>query len=403
MPILAAAAVGLGSLPVALNMGRAAALQYAQPVKWSAAGKSIKQLSLTVGLGAMGGAIFAFLNFPLPWLCGAMVVTAIVSLCGVRLGISTPVRDTIQPIIATMIGSTFTPLVMEDLVDSAIATPFMLANTILIAGCVLVYLHRSRQFDHGTVYLSSVPGGMSQLVQLMHHSKSPQIVCVFQTVRLLLIVGAIPVLLLLNGFHADRAFFQHSIVEMSVADVVLMLGAILLGARIGAALRFPTPILTGPLLFAGTLHLLGISKALPPAELLVPAQVILGAWIGCRFSGIKVNSLLVSARMAIVSTLVIVIASFASAVLLSVCSGFSLATALLIITPGGLGETSLIAMVFNTNPKLVAIQHTIRILFLYFSVPFLLERWWLPMMTRTEPVSETSPRLEACDRMDRAA
>jgi uncharacterized membrane protein AbrB (regulator of aidB expression) len=188
-----------------------------------------------------------------------------------ELGISTPVRDTIQPIIATMIGSTFTPLVMRDLLDSAIATPFMLANTILIAGCVLAYLHRSRQFDHGAVYLSSVPGGMSQLVQL------------------------------------------------------------------------------------------------------------------------------------IVSTMIIVIASFASALLLSVCSGFSLATSLLIITPGGLGETSLIAMVFNTNPKLVAIQHTIRILFLYFFVPFFLQCWWLPMMTRTKPATEPSPCLETCGRMDRAA
>src|SRR5262249_50605069 len=174
MSILAATAIRFGSFPVALNLGRAAALQYGQPVKWSAAGRSIRQLSLTVGLGALGGGIFAFLNAPLPWLSGAMVVTAIVALCGVRLGISTPGRDTIQPIIATMIGSTFTPLAMQDLVDSAIATPFMLANTILIAGCVLVYLHRSRQFDHGTVYLSSVPGGMSQLVQLMHHSKSPE-------------------------------------------------------------------------------------------------------------------------------------------------------------------------------------------------------------------------------------
>jgi membrane AbrB-like protein len=357
-----------------------------------------------------------------------MVVTAIVSLCGVRLGISTPVRDTIQPIIATMIGSTFTPLVTQDLLDSAIATPFMLANTILIAGCVLVYLHCSKQFDHGTVYLSSVPGGMSQLVQLMHHSKSPEIVCVFQTVRLLIIVGAIPIILLLNGFHADRAFFQHSIAEMSAPDVVLTVGAILLGPRIGAALRFPTPILTGPLLFAGIFHLLGISKALPPAELLVPAQIILGAWIGSRFSGIKVKSLLISARMAIVSTMIIVFTSFASALLLSICAGFSLATALLIITPGGLGETSLIAMVFNTNPKLVAIQHTIRILFLYFTVPLVLQSWWMPMMTRAKhharlvtktggdpvrradhrsddprPAKDVRSRLEARDLTDRAA
>jgi membrane AbrB-like protein len=350
---------------------------------------------MTVGLGALGGAIFCFLNAPLPWLSGAMVVTAIASLCGARLGISAPVRDTIQPVIASMIGSTFTPLVMKDLVDASIATPFMLANTILIAGFVLVYLHRSKQFDHGTVYLSSVPGGMSQIVQLMHHSKSPEIVCVFQTLRLLLIVGAIPIMLLVSGFRADRAFFQHSILAMSVPDAVLMFSAIVLGPRIGAALRFPTPILTGPLLFAGILHLLGIGKALPPAELLVPAQVILGAWIGCRFSGIKVKSLLTSIRMAIVSTMIIVTASFASALLLSICSGFSLATALLIITPGGLGETSLIAMVFNTNPKLVAIQHTIRILFLYFSVPFLLERWWLPMMMSDKTGRRSSrPRLQ---------
>src|SRR5262245_33913856 len=108
---IAAAAVGLGAIRIALNLRRVAALHQFQTVKWSVAGKSIKQLSLTVGLCAFGGGIFAFLNAPLPWLSGAMVVTAIVSLCEVRLGISTPVRDTIQPIIATMIGSTFTPLV----------------------------------------------------------------------------------------------------------------------------------------------------------------------------------------------------------------------------------------------------------------------------------------------------
>ena len=45
---------------------------------------------LAIALGLAGGALFSLLNWPLPWLLGALVFTFTASFAGLQLGIRNP-------------------------------------------------------------------------------------------------------------------------------------------------------------------------------------------------------------------------------------------------------------------------------------------------------------------------
>ncbi len=76
-------------------------------------GAEWRPLGSAIGIGAIGSVIFSLLGLPLAWLLGAMVATTIASLSGLRVNVPNRVRTLFVAILGVMLGSTFTPEIVD--------------------------------------------------------------------------------------------------------------------------------------------------------------------------------------------------------------------------------------------------------------------------------------------------
>ena len=68
---------------------------------------------MAIAIGAIGGAIFFQMALPLAWMLGAMCATTLAALAGAPLAFWSPLRTIMIAIIAALLGSGFTPEVLE--------------------------------------------------------------------------------------------------------------------------------------------------------------------------------------------------------------------------------------------------------------------------------------------------
>ena len=71
-------------------------------------------LAATLGLGAAGGAVFAYYRLPLAWMLGAMFATMPLAVAGVGLRMDLRLRMLMIAVLGVMIGGAFSPAVLAD-------------------------------------------------------------------------------------------------------------------------------------------------------------------------------------------------------------------------------------------------------------------------------------------------
>ena len=64
-------------------------------------------------LGVVGGAVFAALNLPLPWMLGAMLFTSAAAVAGARIVVPIGLRSIMVVVLGIMLGSAFDPWVTQ--------------------------------------------------------------------------------------------------------------------------------------------------------------------------------------------------------------------------------------------------------------------------------------------------
>src|ERR687897_1218245 len=105
---------------------------------------------VALGLGAIGGGLFAALALPLPWLLGALAATTTASLLGLGLAVPGSLRQPMIALLGVMLGGTFTP---ERLAGAAAWLPSLAAlpfYVLAVGALILLYLRRMSDFDRPT-------------------------------------------------------------------------------------------------------------------------------------------------------------------------------------------------------------------------------------------------------------
>ena len=87
-----------------------------------------------LGLGALGGAGFAALGLPLPWLLGALAATTAASLAGLELRVPEQLRRPMVAVLGTMLGTTFAPERLEGALGWLPTLAVLPAYVILVGG-----------------------------------------------------------------------------------------------------------------------------------------------------------------------------------------------------------------------------------------------------------------------------
>ncbi len=319
------------------------------------------------------------LGLPLPWLLGAMMVTTVLSLAGVRLQPPVASRKLVLVVIGVMLGAAFTPDLAGQIGLWGFSIAAMLVATMVMMVTAVWLGRHLAGYSMATAIYSGAPGGLSAITLMAADSDADlRIVGITHAVRILILLLAIPPVLHLFG-SADLQLTASSgagwLAMPSLDDALLLTLAGALGAGLGRLLRLPNPLLFGPVLLSGALHVSGMTSAEIPPVLTALAQIVIGVSVGVRFQGAPLRTLGVPFAMAVMQAVLLLMMAIAAAWLVAVVTGTSLVAALLAYMPGGAPELSLVALSLNIEPAFVTSHHLLRITVLLLLLPVLQKRW----------------------------
>ena len=334
------------------------------------------RLGRTLVVGAVGGALFAWLNLPLAWMLGAMVATTAVSLGGANLYVPGPMRSIMVAIIGVLLGASFTPEVVEKAREWPLTIGCLLLYLGVLVGALFLYFHRIVGLDVPTAYFSATPGGLSEMVITgAAMGADDRTIALIHTSRVLLVVLAIPLWYrFMTGVATTPSAMGPSIGAIGLADVAVLAACAVAGVVAGRLLRLPAYRLSGPLLASAAVHVTGLNESAPPWEVVAAAQVVVGSAIGARFTGVPIRRVLGLMAAALVSTVLMLAATVSFALVLAPATGLDWRSIVLAYAPGGLAEMSLIALSLGIETAFVATHHVIRIGLIVVAAPLVFAR-----------------------------
>ena len=318
-------------------------------------------IAVALGLGTAGGAIFAALGLPLPWLLGALAATTAASLSGLELRVPEALRRPMIAVLGAMLGTTFTPERLEGALGWLPTLSALPLYVVLVGSLIFVYLRRCSAMDPTSAFFAASPGGLSEMIALSYQFGGDQRrVSLVHGARLLFIVGTIPFLARWFG-HPPPA--RASAVKLSIDPLGLLVLAALaaIGYAIACGVRLPAATFVGPLLGSAAAHVLGLVEITPPYLLMALAQLVIGSSVGARFSGTPVWLIGQSLLLGAGATVIMLLITLVFGGVLHLLTGYSLALLLLAFIPGGFTEMSLIALAMGVDPAFVVTHHSVRV------------------------------------------
>ncbi|HEX2478735.1 MAG TPA: AbrB family transcriptional regulator [Geminicoccaceae bacterium] len=318
-------------------------------------------VALALVLGALGGATFAALNLPLPWMLGALAVTTVASVGGLELRVPELLRRPMIAVLGAMLGTTFTPARLEGALDWLPSLAALPLYVILVGGLIFVYLRRCSDFDPTSAFFAASPGGLSEMIALSDQLGGDQRrVSLVHGARLLFIVSTVPFLAQLFGYQPpDRSPGLDLAFDPRALGLLTALGVA--GYLLARWLRLPAATFVGPLLGSAAGHILGWIEVDPPYLLMALAQLVLGSAVGARFSGTPVALIGRTLLLAAGATVIMLLVTLAFGGALSALTGHPLTLLLLAFIPGGFTEMSLIALAMGVDPAFVVTHHSLRV------------------------------------------
>jgi membrane AbrB-like protein len=325
-----------------------------------------------IAVGGAGGALFAAIHAPLPWVLGSMAACAIASIARLPIAASGATRRPMAAVIGVVLGSSFHP----DLIAQARAwwLPLLLLPPFLaLAGllCVL-WFRRVARFDPATAYFAGMPGGIAEMVVMGgERGADERTIGLIHGARIFLVVFILP--FVIRHFHGAAAIPVAPVTSVSAwpsPDLFLWGGiSLAAGLTLGRALHLPAWHLMGPLAVSAALHMTGITDFRVPGWLLAAAQVGLGATIGCRFAGLQLRAFVRLLALAAGSTAILMALTFATAIVLGRATGLDIALLALAYSPGGLAEMSMVALSLSLEPGIVVVTHLARVAIVLLFAP----------------------------------
>lgn len=326
----------------------------------------------TLLLGAAGGFVFAWFALPLPWMLGPLTAGLIGAFARLPLRGPKLIAAPMRAVLGVLLGASFTPTMLAQAADLAASLALLIPYIALSAVLGIVYLMKVARYDFATSYFAAMPGGLNDMVlfaeeQGADHRK----VSLIHGTRILLIVFFIPFYIQLSSHVViDRsAAGWVGLTDLTWGGAALLLACAVIGYPLGRWLRLPGAALMGPMLLSALLHLSGVSDAKPPDLLVILAQITIGTMIGARYVGVPRGEILRTIGLSVGLVVILLAVTFSFTWMVPNLLGYSWIGVLLAFSPGGLAETSLIALALGVEVAYVASHHVFRVVMVIALAP----------------------------------
>lgn len=329
---------------------------------------------LALGIGAAGGAVFAWFRMPLAWMMGAMCLTTASAIAGARVKVYPPLRALMVAVLGVMLGSAFRPEMFERAGEWTVSLSALFLFIALSAALATGYFRRLARYDRTTAYFSAIPGGLNEMILVGNAmGGDDRTIALTHASRILIVVLIIPFWFrLVEGYvppagGVGAAFAP--VLSIPLKDLAILAFCGLAGFFGARALGLPAAALTGPMALSAAAHLTGLTASRPPSELIVAAQVVVGAAIGCRFAGAPIRRVRRAILVALGSTVLMLAVCTAFSLTVNGLTGLPVEALVLAYAPGGLAEMSLIALALGIDPAFVSTHHVVRIFLVVVLAP----------------------------------
>lgn len=327
----------------------------------------------------------AALGTPLPFMLGSLMATALVVAFAQHrfpegYAFPMPFRMVFVGVIGTMIGARLTPDTLGLLPLLAVSVPAVLVFVPVAHALNYAVFRRLGGYDRATAFYSASPGGLFEAILFGEEAGADvRILTMMQFLRIIAVVTLVPVGMSIWEGHpvGSAAGLSFGTGQSDWHHIPLVLAIAVAGLWLGKRLHVPAAQLIGPLIVAGALTMTGLVEIAAPGWMVAVAQVVLGAGLGIRFTGMSRTMFLRGTGLSVVSVAVMMALGIALSVILHAVSGLPLDMLVVSFAPGGVVEMSLIALSIAANPAIVTLHHLVRILFTVVEMSVARARGWI--------------------------
>lgn len=312
-------------------------------------------------LAALAGGALAYLaHIPLAWVLGPLVVTAALSLSGIKVWSSVVGRRGGQLVIGAGLGLNITAAL---LLEISIWIPVMVVTAlcaVLVTSSFSVLLQRFARLDRSTAYFAMMPGGLSEMANVgASVGARAEPIALAQAVRIAFVVLVLPPAIIALDIHGEFLSIDDAL-ALPYQEVALILAMSFIGVWAMSIIRMANPWMLGGLVTAAVLSSSGLVDGQLPRIVFYGGQFLLGVAIGARFKQDIVARLPRLFFLMLAFTLAVTVTLFGFGAILSQFTGLDLATAALASSAGGVVEMALTAKILQLNIALILGFHIVR-------------------------------------------
>ena len=325
--------------------------------------------ALAVALPA--GALFDWLDTPIPWMVGPMVAVAAINLIGIRVHSIPYGRQLSQVILGSAVSLYFTPPVVAVLGANIGAIVLATVAAFVIGGLGAATLSKASGVDGKSAFFSSIPGGsmaMANLAQKYGAQVPP--VAVTHSLRVCLVVIVVPFSLTYGGIPLDASPYTPKL-PFDLPVLIIWLAAGFVVGEISERLHLHNGYMMMPIFMGAGLTITGVELSSVPSWMTDFAQLMFGLILGERYERAFFIKHKMFIPFAMINAVFILVASIAVALCLVWAFDLPIATMIIATAPGGLAEMAITAQALQVGVPMVIAFHLFRIVVVNMGTQFI--------------------------------
>src|SRR3982075_92901 len=219
----------------------------------------------TLVIGSIGGALYLWAGLPGGLISGAMIAVGVAAIAGRPLTMPPLLTQAVLVLLGISLGS----LMSRQLLQHVSAYPLTIGLLALATFCSTfgssLYLQRIHGWDRTSAFLAGSPGALSQITMLaIERGADVSAIAVVQTMRVILLTAALPLLLALTGI-APSSPPAAAVAIASPLELTELIAASVAVALLLRLMKFSASWMFGAMIGTSVLHGTGlIEGGLPP-------------------------------------------------------------------------------------------------------------------------------------------
>ena len=324
----------------------------------------------TLALGAAGGGLFLWAQLPGGLITGAMIAVGVAAIAGRPMTVPPVVTQSVLILLGISLGS----LASRELLQHVSAYPVTIALLALATFCSTfgssLYLQRFHGWDQTSALLAGSPGALSQIIVLAaERGADVPAIAVVQTVRVIILTAALPMLLAMTGLAPSAPPGLAALGVASPLELAALVAAAVAVALLLRLIKFPASWMFGAMVGSSLLHGAGLVEGGLPPWLRGVGLVGIGALIGARFARMKVKTLLSHVNGALGSFAIAIAISAIFVAVIALTTHVRFSDVIVAFAPGAMDAMLALALTLHIDPIFVGAHHLARFLFVTISLP----------------------------------